>query len=257
MSHLIEPWILPPGINILIILLGIILIILGLRRTGKFIGLIGFISLWLLSTPIIAYRLLSILQNQYPLLSLTAENKNVSQLIIVLGGGDKILKEFGFKHTVSDNTLHRLDYAAYLSRELHLPILVSGGRYSIAAYTEADLMTDVLKDNLNITPKFKEDKSSNTADQSLYIQPILKENKINHVYLVTDAWHMPRSIYIFHCRGIDAIPAPMGYIENGSGYSIVNFFPSIHALSASTIAFHEYMGLLWYHFQYEKTCVSS
>jgi len=238
MSHLIEPWILPPGINILIILFGIFFITLGLTRTGIFISLIGFISVWLLSTPIVAYDLLDKLQNQYPMLSFPPNIVNEAQLIIVLGGGDTIQKEFGFKHTVSDNTLHRVNYAAYLSHAFHLPMLVSGGRCGIGADTEADLMADVLEKNFKITPAFKEDKSANTAEESVYIQSILKKNNIPRAYLVTDAWHMPRSMYIFHCQGINVIPAPMGYIQYGPSYTPLSFFPSIHALAASSMALH-------------------
>lgn len=258
LSHLLEPWLLPPGINFLIILFGIVIRLL-FRRTGRFIILVGFISLWLLSTPIVSYKLLDVLQNQYPVLEILpgTSNKTSSGVIIVLGGGDTTQKEYGNKRTVSDYTLHRVNYAAYLHQQTHLPILVSGGKDSPGSQSEADLMADVLKENFGIDAKFKEGSSENTADESLLIAPLLKQHNIDYAYLVTDAWHMPRSMYIFHCKGIPVTAAPMGYIVTGPGYSILSFFPNVQALYASSIAFHEYIGLLWYYFRYHTTCIKT
>ena len=254
-SHLIEPWILPPGINFLIIVFGIVISFI-FRCTGRLIALIGLVSLWLLSTPIIAYKLLNTLQNQYPLLQTSSLAQNNSQdVIIVLGGGNTVEKEYGNKETVSDFTLHRVNYAGYLSQQTHLPIIVSGGRYSLSEQSEADLMFDVLKNHFNIKSILKEDKSATTADESRLMIPILKENHFKRAYIVTDAWHMPRSMYIFQCRGINAIAAPMGYIVYGPGYSLLSFFPNVQSLSASNIALHEYIGLVWYHLRYGQTCI--
>lgn len=250
-SHLIEPWILPPGINYLIIFLGLLISIV-FNNTGKIIALIGFISLWLLSTPIIAYKLLAQLQDQYPLQHTLLNNPH--EAIIVLGGGDTYQKEYGNKHTVSDFTLHRVNYAAHLHQQSQLPIIVSGGRHSLSENSEADLMSAVLKQNFNIN-SIKEDSSLTTADESLLMIPILKEKQFNRIYLVTDAWHMPRSMYIFQCRGINAIAAPMGYINYSPGYSLLSFFPNIQSLYASSIAFHEYIGIVWYHLLYGKSCI--
>lgn len=255
-SDLLEPLLLPPGINIFLILIGMVIIIF-FRLIGKTIMAIGFISLWLLSTPIIAYKLLDSLQNQYPMLNVSSLTpSNSPDVIIVLGGGEIIQKEYGNRRSVSDFTLHRVDYAAYLHQQMQLPILVSGGG-NTALSSEASLMSDVLKNNFNITPAFIEDKSLTTADESIFIDPILKENKLDKAYLVTDAWHMPRSMYIFNCKGINVTAAPMGYISYGPGYSLLSFLPNIESLRASSIAFHEYVGLLWYHLRYQKTCVKA
>src|SRR5690348_8928251 len=104
-SHLMQTWVLPPGLNLLIIMVGI-----GLEyywwRLGKLIVVIGCISLWLLSAPIVAYNLIDLLQNQYPILQADQLKTNPSQeAIVILGGGESIEAEYGNKHTVSDFTL--------------------------------------------------------------------------------------------------------------------------------------------------------
>src|SRR5579864_1705129 len=60
-------WLTPPGLNILIILIGLLLLNTW-PVTGKVIVLVGLISLWLLSTPLVALYLVNHLQYQYPAL---------------------------------------------------------------------------------------------------------------------------------------------------------------------------------------------
>ncbi len=253
-SHLLQPWLLPPGICFLLILIGFI-ISFYYAKIGKSIAIFGVISVWLLSTPIVAYYLINRLQNQYPLLETFPVDTH--GVIIVLGGGNTIQKEYGNKLTVSDTTLHRVNYAAFLHQKTQLPILTSGGKGMLGEKSEAELMAEVLQNNFNIHAKLEEDQSRTTADESFYVAKILKENQLKHAYLVTNAWHMPRSVYIFQCRGISVTPAPMDYILYGPGYSILSFFPNIQALDASAIAMHELIGLAWYHLRYAKTCVPS
>ena len=140
-------------------------------------------------------------------------------------------------------------------KKSHLPIIVSGGKGRNAEKSDAEVMSNVLKNRFNIKKVLKEDKSLNTADESELVIPILKEHQFNRVYLVTDGWHMPRSFYIFQCRGIHTIPAPMGFIHKPHE-SPSNFSPSIKALHMSAVALHEYIGLLWYYIRYNGSCHS-
>lgn len=256
-SHYLRLWILPPGFNLLLVFLGYLFLFYS-RTLGRICIFSGFISLWMLSTPFVAYGLMDYLQDQYPLLSSNLLNHPQSHsAIVVLGGGDSIEKEYGNKHTVSNFTLHRVNYAAYLHKKMKLPIILSGGKsLSDVPDSEADLMATVLRDNFNITTWLKEDKSLTTVDESKFLRPILKNNNIKTIYLVTNAWHMPRSVFIFECAGIDVIPAPMGYLIYGPGYSFISFLPNIDALYASSLAIHELIGLFWYHAHYGNHCVS-
>lgn len=185
----------------------------------------------------------------------TLTNSQSEEAIVVLGGGDMIEAEYGNKRTVSDYTLHRLKYAVFLHDKTKLPIIVSGGKADAALASEADLMADVLQNDYHIPSVIKEGLSLTTADESKLIASLLKQHHFNRIYLVTNAWHMPRSVYIFQCAGIKVTPAPMGYFLYGPGYALISFLPNIDALYASSIAIHEYIGLTWYHFYYGKKCV--
>lgn len=245
--YYVQPWILPPGLNIMLIVLGIIISFFW-QRIGKLFIIGGILFLWALCTPIVAYHLIDLLQNQYPLLDpLVLKQESLPDAIVVLGGGDALEAEYRNKHTVSDDTWHRLHYAAYLHEKTHLPIIVSGGKYPGSTESEADLMATTLRDNYHINAAFKEDKSFTTADESKFLLPTLKQHGFNHIFLVTNAWHMPRSVFIFQHTGIKVTPAPMGYFIYGPGYSLISFLPNINSLHASSIAIHEFIGTAWYH----------
>src|SRR3990167_8259255 len=150
-SHVIQIWIFPPGLNLF---LAIIAAILWRWRPlfAKICIIFSFASLWLFSMPIFSQQLVDNLQYMYPLLNINAINKNVShQAIVILGGGDeKVPNET--KRIVSQGTLNRLRYAVHLYQTTHIPILVSGSNADLS-YTEADAMADELKNAFNVPVK--------------------------------------------------------------------------------------------------------
>lgn len=245
-THTIQAVLLPPGIIFFSVFIGLLL----WKRYpffSKTLILFSFFSLWLLSIPKFSMHLISGLQSQYPPLQIdNLTNKKLTGAIIILGGGAKIAPEYTNKHFVSDTTLSRLHYAVFLENKIHLPLIVSGGNASIPIYTEADLMFTVLKDDFKVPVLWKENKSTNTVEESKFILPFLKQHKINTIYLVTNAWHMPRSVFVFKQSGLTIIPAPMGYISLPLQKSVLDYIPTLDALNISTMAIHEYMGLLWY-----------
>lgn len=255
-SHYLQAWLLPPGIHFFIIALGFLVCFFYILA-GRMLMFIGITSLWLLSMPIVAYQLVNTLQNQYPILETRDLQDQVHHTaIVVLGGGDTIQAEYDHQHTVSDFTLHRINYAVYLQQKLHLPILLSGGKTNGSRESEAELMARVLQNNFHMKADYLENQSLTTADESQFVRSMMQKNRFDQVYLVTHAWHMPRSAYIFQCAGIKVIPAPMGHFVYGPGYALVSYFPNMDALYASSIALHEWLGLLWYHLRYGRQCVS-
>jgi len=251
-SHLIQSLLFPPGVNFFIALIGFVV----WRRShilGKSLVAFAFISLWLLCMPIIAWRLIDNLQKQYssPQMSNVIAQNNTSA-IVVLGGGSVKSPEYENRETVSLATLARLQYAAYLHEKMHLPIIVSGGKANSALAAEADLMAEILARYFQIAASWKEDQSINTSDEARFLMPLFKEHHVDTIYLVTNAWHMPRSIYVFKQTGLNVIPAPMGYVTKTSKLSFLDCLPSSEGLSTSIMAIHEYVGLLWYRLYYRN-----
>lgn len=248
-SHFIQIWLFPPGLILLLFLIGFILVTRQ-RTVGKILILSTFVIFWLFSTPIISQRLIDGLQKQYIPLSLnTIIPQEKDSAIIVLGSGVESAIEYADKHTVSDKTLSRLHYAAYLYNIAQVPIIVSGGNRVDSTGTEADLMHETLEQN-HIPVMIIENKSRNTKDEAILLAPLLKNRGIRRVYLITHACHMPRSMISFkqslNALGISVIPAPMGYITLQTDKRLSNYLPLLNALNATVLALHEYVGIVWY-----------
>ena len=249
-SHFLQAWILPPGLNLISVIFGFVI-----SRYSKYIGkgiiIISFISLWLFCTPIIVQLFINQLQYQYPMLQTNKITKNNSSAIIVLGGGHDISPISKSGYILSNATESRLHYAAYLYHQTHIPIIVSGGTLNKSEPTEAKLMSKEMKYYFKVPVAWEEDKSINTKDEGNYMVSILQKNNIATVYLITNAWHMPRSIYTFkhsfRNTKIKIIAAPMGYIISQPNQGSINYLPSLKGLETSVTAMHEYIGILAYH----------
>lgn len=246
-SHFIQVWILPPGFNLFFILIGIVFF----KRSKLAIAslIFGTISLWMLSTPIIAQWMINRLQYQYPVLHLDSSTPTKNAAIIVLGGGHSIYPESKSGFILSDESEFRLRYAAHLYRQTHIAIITSGGKLNNHSPSEAKLMTIELQKYFHTPVMFEETTSINTRDEGNNMVSILQKNHITTAYLVTNAWHMPRAMYTFNTSlkntGIKIIAAPMGF-NHLQPQGILNYLPSESALSISTIAMHEFFGLIAY-----------
>ncbi|HSM98747.1 MAG TPA: ElyC/SanA/YdcF family protein, partial [Gallionella sp.] len=65
------------------------------------------------------------------------------------------------------------------------------------------------------------------------------------IYLVTHAWHMPRSAEIFRRAGFEVVEAPTAYTTRYRT-DLLSFLPQAGSLYGSRIFMHEVIGLLWY-----------
>lgn len=245
-SHTIQAFLLPPGLFILLGLGGLFLLS-RFAKLSKALLFCTFLGLWIFSTPFVAQKLIDSLQLPYPPLALDDLNDTkAGSAIVVLGGGAGIAPEYADQHFVSDSTLRRVHYAAYLARKTKLPIIVSGGGTDELLFTEANLMQTILQNDFKLAVFLKEDKSMTTLDEAYYLAPMLQQRKIKTIYLVTHAWHMARSLIAFRQTGLAIIPAPMGYISLEKEDGLLEFLPLMNALSVSTVALHEYVGMAWY-----------
>ena len=206
---------------------------------GKTLIFAAIAALWLLSTPFVANKLISRLEADIQLPAGCHP-----QAIVVLGAGTYAdAPEYG-GDTVPVLGLERLRLAAHLHRQTPLPILVSGGRPDNGKFSEAALMKDVLENDFKVPVKWTEDASRNTREDAAFSQKILQQAGISSVYLVTQAWHMPRAQSIFVKTGLCVVPAGTGFKRHG--ITLLSFLPSATALSDSQTYLHETIGLVWY-----------
>jgi uncharacterized SAM-binding protein YcdF (DUF218 family) len=245
----------PPGIIVVLAVLGLLL-----QRRSRFAGTVvvsvGIGLLYVLSLPVVGNALLGSLERSTVALPRIEDIRASADAIVVLGGGrDADQPQYG-GDTVSKFTLERLRYAARLRRATGLPILVSGGSVFGAGVSEAELMRQALARDFQVTTDWVENRSRNTMENAIYSRPILEAARKNRVWLVTDAWHMPRALWAFRRAGIEAIMAPTGF--NGGGTdTFLDFLPSSRGLHLSNLALHELLGILWYRLRYGRSAIET
>lgn len=242
--------VLPPGGNLLLALVGLLLLFRW-RRTGVAVILVSLLSLYAFSMHVVANSLSKKLEHisPYPLRVPGAESMRA---IVVLGGGrNDFAPEYGGE-TVSSQTLERLRYAARLHRKTGLPILVTGGRPFGEAIDEAALMKRVLEEDFQVPVKWSEGKSRNTEENARFSSEVLKSEGVHRAFLVSHASHLGRAVEAFERAGLGVIPAPTGFEKSGADpEGIMALLPSAGALKQTATVLHEHLGAIWYRLRYE------
>ncbi|MBB1093059.1 YdcF family protein [Rhodopseudomonas palustris] len=183
----------------------------------------------------------------YPALKATDLIHTPAKAIVVLSA-DQITNapEFG-QPVVGKLTLQRLRYAAWLYRQTHLPIIVSGGSCANDTHSLAQLMAHSLREEFGVPVMAMEEQSVNTRENAQFTADWLTAHHIKTILLVTHAWHLPRAVAAFERVGIEVIPAPTGFAyDKNSQFKWDDVLPTAQALLMSYYALHEYSGQLWY-----------
>lgn len=244
---MIEYLIFPPA-SPLLLLAGGLLLSLWQPMAGL-IGLgAGTALLYLTSIPLISVALLKRLEGGFHALKTVPADP---QVIVVLGGGRYFnAKEYGHD-TVSHFTLERVRYAAYLHRRSGLPLLTVGGRRGRESLSEAQVMKQVLEEDFQSPVKWLEANSGTTYQNAQGVAALLRAHGINHVLLVTHAFHMRRAHGVFRRAGLIITPAPTAFgTRTPVSAGLYKWLPQPRGVLITAIVLHEYLGLLWYWLRY-------
>jgi uncharacterized SAM-binding protein YcdF (DUF218 family) len=242
--NLLKGLLLPPFAFVLTALAGFAL---WRRRPRTARALIGasLALLWASSTPALDHLLRGWVEYAVPF-----EEKDAAgaEAIVILSGGlARRAPEFGGADTLNAGTLNRLRYGAILARKTGLPVLVSGG-VAPGADTdtiEAEVLKAVLEKEFGVPARWTEPRSRDTFENALETAKLLRAEGISRIVLVTEAFHMRRSLQAFELTGMVVVPAPMNI---GSGETITprDFLPSPWGFGRTYLASHELIGRLWY-----------
>src|SRR6056297_1795883 len=239
------------------------------------------IALYLLSSEPVSELLLRPLERAHPPLVLggsdaggrvdTVESESIeAEAIVVLGGGTiSSSPEEGGNAAPAVETLKRLSFAYRIHRLTGTPIITTGGTPQAARdnrttqqgpmqppapnYQHAPLQPRVSAGaamgryliSLGAAPGsvHTEEASRNTFENAALVAEKYQPEK---VILVTSAYHIPRSVWVFEQIGMEVLPAPTDYKIDGDGYNIWSFFPTMGELHDSYKALHEYVGIVYY-----------
>ncbi len=241
-TNFIAAFLMPPLSFLLVLLLGIVLLYRG-HRLVRPVLIAASALLWITSTPYFSEGALHLLEARTTTLN---SAKQSADAIVILGGGTYFqAPEYDGQDTISGATLLRLRYGAKLQRETGKPILVTGGKPLGNQLSEARQMRSTLEQEFRVPVRWTEDTSDNTFENALHSFHILQQEGINKIYLVTHAWHMPRSASVFRSAGFEVVEAPTSYTTR---YRIdtLAFLPNAVSMQDSKIFFHELIGLIWY-----------
>ena len=147
---------------------------------------------------------------------------------------------------LSSSSLIRLVVGIRLHRELPDTKLILSGWGAFGPMPEAVAMSQVAQ-ALGVMPQeiIIEEDSPDTEAQARIIKSIVRQDRF---ILLTSAIHLPRALALFRKQGMEPVPCPVGHLVRESqapSWSFEAFFPSLHALSMSNAALHEYLGMGW------------
>lgn len=242
-TNFISAFLLPP-LNLLV--LGVVGTLLLKRRPklGRRLIAPSLTLLYALSTPVCAERLLGLLERHANLAPKLDQNVGA---IVVLGGGTYYnAPEYG-GDTVNILALERLRYGARLYRATGKPLLVTGGSPEGGA-AEGTLMKTALEQDFRVPVRWAETASLNTRENAIFSARMLKQSGVDTIYLVTQAWHMPRAQREFERAGLKVIPAGTGFTTHKE-LAAMDFLPKAKDLLKSYYALHEGIGWVWYSLQ--------
>ena len=129
-------------------------------------------------------------------------------------------------------------------------IIVAAGNqpWAAARLPEAELIKSVLLSwGVPESAMILDRKSRNTRENALNSKAIADKISCNQILLVTSAAHMPRADAAFRKVGMDVIPFPTDFrVVRTSAFTWLDFLPSAGALTMTSDAFREHIGLAVY-----------
>lgn len=247
MQELLKIWLIPPAINIVILFVGLILL-RKFQKTGVILIFLSTLTLYLLSTPNIASRLVRSLEvHEAVQIDELPPDENI--VIVVPGASHYIHTDEYGRASPTPPGLVRLHYAAHLHRRTGFPILLTGGPIPQTREPHAEVMQRALKQEYQIDKVRLETNSTSTFENALYSANILLPEGINKILLVTHSYHMKRSVMLFENAGFEVLPAPTKLSDEYSLTQARYWRPRASELEQSARAIYEYIGILWYKYQ--------
>lgn len=248
--YFIKNLLLPPGIFLLFLFLA-----WWLRRSrprmARALFVIGFVGMLAMTLPVVVQwsargieTLPPLPQDQWATLAQRAD------AIVVLGSGRERNDPTWGGDIPTGVALERMRFAARLSKASGLPILTTGGLHYGEPPSEAAIMADSLRDDFGVNVRWQEGESRTTWENASMTAAILLPQGIKRVVVVTQAWHMPRSVWSFEKAGFSVVPAPVGFLSVDNARPFGGWLPESKAVWQSGQLLNEAAGLIGYRLFY-------
>ena len=240
-------WLLADPISLLLVCAFIgALIVRRAPRAGRALTLIGAGALLVVSVLPVGVLLLRPLEERFPPLPKDAA---APYGIIVLGGPISVSLSLAHGQTALEEGAARLTEAAILARRFpEAKIVYTGGGGRPTDPSEAiearNLLVALGVDASRIET---ETHSRNTVENARFTAALVKPRPEQTWWLVTSAWHMPRSMGLFEKAGFSVRADPVDYHSIGDDRDYLPNNESGRGLRLFELAVHEWIGLAAYH----------
>ncbi len=249
LKKLVSALLVPLSVVVELLLAGLVLLwFTKQQRAAKVVTTVGVAALILASTGIVSNSLLVPLERKYPPFRFAdtrlEPDSGAPTYVVVLGGGHVSDPRLPATSQIGAVPLVRLVEGIRIHRLLAgSRLIVSGGAVSDPVPQAHIMRTIALELGVADSSIVIEDQSRDTRHEAVLIAPIVGSRPF---VLVTSASHMPRSMAMFRGVGTHPIPAPVGHgVRSRGGVSYSLFLPAVRHLQGTSMATHEYLGLLW------------
>ena len=209
----------------------------------------SFAMCWLTfwSLPAVSYMSSSLLERYS--LSISTDQISNADAILVYGG--VMYPAFpGYDFPDLGSAADRVWHAARLYHAGKAPLVIlSGGKVvlNMELASQAETMKLFLVDlGVPESAILLEENSNNTYENALFSSQMLSALGLDSVLLVTSALHMRRALSASKAAGINAVPVATDFEAYPPEANLLSWLPSSGALNRSTLALHEWLGLLAY-----------
>ncbi|OZI42108.1 hypothetical protein CEK29_13600 [Bordetella genomosp. 5] len=238
--------IIPLNLCITLVILGLVLGLFRLRKTGATLIAAGVLWAAAWSLPATSLYFGGKLETHYP--HLQPAQAPTADAIVVLGGNTANGRANWFLPYDKDTAVVRVDTATELYLAGRAPKVVLSGGALEGDVSEAKGMAHRMRQQgVPEQALILENSSRNTYENAALTEDTLRAHEIKKVLLVTSALHMPRAMAAFSKQGVEAIaaPAPQQIVLPPDG-SVSAWIPDERTLDASRSIIKEYAGLLVY-----------
>lgn len=231
----------PPGMLVLSLVTGTVLVVLGLRRFGRFIATLGVAQIVIFSLAPVADALLVPLENEARRMAVESP-PCCYDYIVVLGGAVRAPRPPARPEADLSDSGDRVWHAARLFKMNVAPrIVLSGGVDSEDTISEAASMRIFLLDlGVPADRIVLEGKSINTIGNIREVKAIVGDAR---VALVTSGYHMPRAMRLARAGGLRAAAFPIDWRRTGEDPPWVVWLPSIDSMNDSWLGLKEHIAI--------------
>lgn len=224
------------------------LLIVALWRRQRWPVFLALVILYGSSIPFVGNRLIGWLENRHPAVPLAQVEP--ADAVVVLGGFFGPQVEAGYLPNLSE-AVERLEAGVVLIQQGKAPWLVFmggkipwEGRDRVEGEEARDyVVTRGVPEGRIIVSR----EVGNTADEARVIAELMREHQWRRIILVTTAWHMPRSAYLFKQAGVDCVVFPVDFRANLlRKLTLIDFLPNADGLTKTETSLREIYGNIFY-----------